>query len=119
MLYKKLHIINSRRRLNYLERIAVNENGRIHFLNAENIDWIASQVNYVKLHSVGETVDGFEAKLNPREFLRVRRSAIVRVDQIKELRLLFNGVYEIVLKSGVKISLSRRYRKNLGDLIKT
>jgi two-component system LytT family response regulator len=109
---------------NYLERIAVKENERIRFLNVEKIDWISSQGNYVEIHSDGEknlvreTMDGIENKLNPKKFVRIRRSAIVSVEQIKELHTLFAGEFEVVLRNGVKLSSSRRYRKNLDALLK-
>lgn len=109
---------------NYLERVVVKENERIRLLNVEKIDWISSQGNYVEIHSEGEkflvreTMEGFERKLNPRDFLRIRRSVIVRVEQIKELHPLFNGEFEVILKKGVKLASSRRYRKNLDALLK-
>jgi len=43
----------------------------------------------------------------------------LKLDEDIKLRSLFNGEYEIVLKSGAKISSSRRYRKNLDNLLKT
>lgn len=109
---------------NYLQRIAVKDNARIRFLSAEQIEWISSQGNYVEIHSTGdkfllrETMDGIEIKLNPLDFLRIRRSIIVRIDQIKELYPLFKGEYEIILKNGTRLSSSRRYRQNLDTLLK-
>ncbi len=108
----------------YLERVAVKENDRIRFLEVKKIDWISSQGNYIEIHSGGEkflvreTMDGIERKLNPQEFLRIRRSTIVRIEQIKELYPLFGGEFEVVLKGGIKLSSSRRYRKNLDGLLK-
>jgi two-component system LytT family response regulator len=64
-------------------------------------------------------MDGIEKKLNPQKFLRLRRSAIVRIEQIKELQPLFNGEFEVVLKNGTRLTSSRRYRKNLDALLKT
>lgn len=111
---------------NYLKRIAVRNAGRVIFLHVSEIQWISSEGNYVCLHTVGgerhflrETMDKLEAKLDPRDFLRLRRSSIVGVAQIKEMRQLFNGEFEVVLKTGVKLSTSRRYRKNLDALLKT
>lgn len=112
-------------RENYLERLAVKENERIRFLSVGKIDWIASQGNYIEIHSarekfvLRETMDGIESKLNPKEFLRLRRSVIVRIELIKELRPLFNGEFEVVLKNGTTLMSSRRYRKNLDALLKT
>lgn len=109
----------------YLRRIVVKENGRVFFLDAGEIDWISAEGNYVGLHAknkthlVRETMDGIELKLNPREFLRVRRSTIVRIEQIRELQPLFKGEFVIVLKDGAKLSSSRRYRHNLDALLKS
>ncbi len=110
---------------NYLARIAVKENERIRFLNVEQIDWISSLGNYIELHAgrekfiLRETMDGIERKLDPKEFVRIRRSTIVRVAQIKELQPLFGGEFEVVLKTDAKHLSSRRYRKNLDALIKS
>jgi two-component system, LytTR family, response regulator len=110
---------------NLPERIAVRENERIRFLSVEKIERISSNGNYVEIYSGGEkftlreTMDGIERKLNPKDFVRIRRSAIVRVSQIEELRQLFNGEFEIVLHGGAKIASSRRYRKNLDALLKS
>jgi two-component system LytT family response regulator len=63
-------------------------------------------------------MDRLECKLNPREFIRIRRSTIVRADVIKELQPLFNGEYGVILKDGTQLQSSRRYRKNLDALLK-
>jgi two-component system LytT family response regulator len=110
---------------NYLERIPVKENERIRFLDVKKIDWISSQGNYIEIHIEGEkfllreTMDGIERKLNPHDFLRIRRSIIIRIEQIKELYPLFNGEFEVVLKNGARLSSSRRYRQNLNSLLKS
>lgn len=109
----------------YLERFAIKENERVKLLSVDEILWISSEGNYVKLHTksaahlLRETMDRIEQKLNPQKFLRLRRSTIVRIEQIKELHPLFGGEFEIVLKNGVKLSSSRRYRKNLDALLKS
>lgn len=108
----------------YLTRISVKENERILFLNVENIDRIISQGNYVEIFAgrdkflLRETMDGIEGKLNPKDFVRIRRSAIIRISQIKELQKLFNGEFSVVLLGGKELVSSRRYRKNLDRLLK-
>jgi len=108
----------------YLRRIAVKERERIRFLDVEKIDWISSLGNYIEIHSqrekfiVRETMDGIESKLNPRDFLRIRRSTIVNIKSIKELQALFNGEYSVVLSDETKLTSSRRYRKHLETVLK-
>ncbi|MBX7173009.1 MAG: response regulator [Pyrinomonadaceae bacterium] len=105
--------------MSYLQRITVKENGRIRFLEVEKIDWISSLGNYVEIHLghekfiLRETMDGLEKKLNPNDFLRIRRSKIVKISQVKEMQPLFNGEFNIVLLDGTELISSRRYRKNL------
>jgi len=107
----------------YLARIAVKENERIRFLAVEKINWISSLGNYIEIHAQGEkfvlreTMDGIENKLKPQDFVRLRRSTIVRVLNIKELQPRFNGEYAVILLDGTELVSSRRYRKNLDALL--
>jgi two-component system LytT family response regulator len=106
-----------------LERIVVRSGGRIFFLNVAEIYWIKSADNYVELHLrkeshlLRETLNALEVKLEPRTFIRIRRSAMVNVDHVKELRPGFNGEYTIVLENGCLLESSRRYRKNLAPIL--
>lgn len=108
----------------FLERIAVRENDRIRFLDVEEINLINSLGNYLEIFTdrekfiFRETMSGIEKKLNPKEFVRIRRSAIVRIKSIKELQTLFNGEYSVRLLNGKELVSSRRYRKNLDVLLK-
>jgi two-component system LytT family response regulator len=106
-----------------LERLVVKAGGRIYFLNVEEVDWIEAADNYVELH-VGreshllrETISGLAARLDPARFLRIRHSTIVNIERVKELRPLFRGEYLIVLRDGMELTSSRRYRKNLDAIL--
>jgi two-component system, LytTR family, response regulator len=107
----------------YVERMVVKSFGRIFFLPTSEIDWIEAADNYVSLHTgahahlVRDTLTALEAKLDPRHFLRIRSSAIVNIDRIKELHPLFKGDFEVLLKSGAKLRTSRRYRERLSRLL--
>jgi two-component system LytT family response regulator len=99
--------------------LLVKKEGRSVFVRMADIDWIESARNNVILH-VGtesylhhETTSGVEARLSPNKFLRVHRSAIVRIDRIKELVPWFNGDYRVTLKDGTQLTLSESYRDRL------
>jgi two-component system LytT family response regulator len=99
----------------YADRVLVTENGRAFFIAIADVSWIEGARNYlhfhagVRSHLIRGTLDAFEKKLNPAEFVRVNRSAIVRLDQIQELQPWFHGEYKIVMKSGATITWTRRY----------
>lgn len=98
------------------DRIVVREIGRTYFVEVAEIEWLEASGNYVTLHVTGgkshlvhETLSALEARLSGRNFLRIHRSTIVRVDRIKELLPHFNGEYVVVLKDGARLKLSRSY----------
>ncbi len=107
----------------YLERVVVKNSGRLFFLRADEIDWVESSGNYVCLHAgkeshlLRETMSSLESRLDPACFIRIHRTAIARIDQIKELHPLFHGEYEVVLRDGTRLTLSRSYRDRLQTLL--
>jgi two-component system LytT family response regulator len=107
----------------HLERLVVKLSGRLFFLRTEEVDWIESAGNYVCLHAGGEshllreTMSGLEGRLNPARFVRIHRTAIVNIDRIKELQPLFHGEYQVVLRDGTELTLSRGYRERLQELM--
>jgi two-component system, LytTR family, response regulator len=105
------------------ERLAVKTEGRILLLRIEDIDWIETADNYVRLH-VGkaghlhrETLTALEARLPSRLFVRISRSVMVNVDRIRELQPLFHGDYAVTLRDGTQLTLSRSQRSKLDLLI--
>jgi hypothetical protein len=109
----------------YLKRVPVKDNGRIVLVDVLDIDWIESNGYYLFLHTgtkrhiFRETMAAMEHKLDPEQFARIRRSAIVRIDRIEELRPGRNGEYEIVLRGDTRLSSTRRYRKNIESVIRS
>ena len=107
-------------RAGYLDRIAVKSVGRTVFVNIATIDRIETAGNYLSLHTdkethmVRETMSQLEGLLNPRQFVRIHRSTIVRIDAIREIQPLFNGDQAVILASGARVVLSRSYRNKAG-----
>ena len=106
-----------------MDRFVIKSGGRVFFVRADEIDWIESAGNYVKLH-VGadthllrETMNAVEAQLPPDTFYRVHRCHIVNIERVKELQPWFNGEYVVILRTGAKLTLSRGYREKLQDRI--
>ncbi|MDQ2843147.1 MAG: LytTR family DNA-binding domain-containing protein [Acidobacteriota bacterium] len=101
----------------FLERVAVPSSGLVRFLKVQEIDWIESAGNYVCLHVKGEshlvreTMDSLERKLNPQNFGRIHRTAIINLDRIRELQAKSNGDAIVILRDGYRLTLSRNYRE--------
>lgn len=114
---------NLRSEQRHLERLVIKAGGRIFFMNVDEIDWIEAADNYVKLHAgsethlLRETVNNMESRLDPEKFVRIRRSTIIHINRIKELRPLPNGEYTVVLRNGTELSSSRRYRGRLSNIL--
>ena len=113
------------RKHSYLERVVIKDSERVLMVPVADIDWIAAHGNYVQIHTrskthlLRETMDGMERKLDPKHFVRLRRSTIVNAETVRELKPLFNGEYTVFLKNGVELTSSRRYRKNLDALLRS
>jgi two-component system LytT family response regulator len=107
----------------YLERLVLKTNGRIFFLDTDEVDWIEAEGNYVSIHSgeksylLRDTISGLELQLDPKKFLRIHRSAIVRIEKIQELQPLFHGDYRVTMRNGTQLTLSRNYRDKLQEAL--
>jgi two-component system LytT family response regulator len=107
-------------RPHYLSRVPARVGGRIRVLDMREIDCIIAAGNYVRLMAAGrehllrETMDGLLGELDPEQFVRIHRSAIVRIDRVRELTPLPSGDYSVVLRDGTTLTLSRTYRDRVG-----
>jgi two-component system LytT family response regulator len=111
------------KRKSFLTRFMIKGTGRVTFIDAADVDWIAADDYYIKLH-VGSkahllrmSMNELEEKLDPKKFLRIHRSTIVNFDRIKELQQSPNGEYVVLLKSGTELKLSRNRRDRLEELL--
>ncbi|HEX2268411.1 MAG TPA: LytTR family DNA-binding domain-containing protein [Pyrinomonadaceae bacterium] len=107
----------------YLERLVIKNGGRVFFLHVQDIYCIEAEGNYVRVydHQKGyllrETISSLEEQLDPKQFLRIHRSAIVKIDRIKEMQPWFHGEYRIIMENGKQLALSRNYRANLQEAV--
>ncbi len=107
----------------YLDRLIIKADGRITFLNTQEIDWIEADDKYVHLHTakgarmVRQTLTAMESQLDPARFVRIHRSTMVNVERIKELQPLFNGEYSLHMEDKTKLTLSRTYKEKLFGLL--
>ena len=85
-------------------------------LMTEEIDWIEAAGVYVTLHAGREeflyrtSLGTVASRLDPFRFVRIHRSAIVNLRSVALLERRSHGEFEIVLKDGTHLMLSRNYR---------
>lgn len=83
------------------------------------IDWIEAARDYVLLHTsvrshiLRATMASLEKRLDPRQMLRVHRSAFVRPDAITALQRLGKGLYAVVLRDGAVVQVGPTYAEDL------
>lgn len=100
----------------YPARLVVPVGQRMRLVAVAEIDYIVAHGNYVALHMgsksllLRETLVGIEAKLDPRRFLRIHRSRIVRLDSVVDIERLGSGQYLLRLQSGSHLRSGRGSR---------
>ena len=101
----------------YAERVPVRNGRRVTFVRVEEIDWIEADGYYAKLHVAGhahlirETMQQLAARLDPRRFVRVHRSAIVNIDRVRALHPHLDGKHVVTLRGGTQVAMSRSRRE--------
>jgi DNA-binding LytR/AlgR family response regulator len=105
--------------------IWIREKGRMLRINSADIEWIKAERDYVRIH-IGErthlmrnTMSAISKSLNPAQFVRVHRSAIVNTAVVRQLRLGPTGAHVLRLKNGVEVPVGRSYRKSVATRLQT
>ena len=100
-------------RSEYMQRIPVEMRGKVRVVPVGEIDFIIASGPYAELYSgdrkhvIRESMQNLEDRLDPAQFTRVHRSVIVRLDLIETLHKGAGGDYEVQLKSGRRLRVSR------------
>lgn len=103
----------------YLKRFAVRDDNRYLLVNAEQVDWIDSAANYIRLHVgpnaylIRMTMNELEQKLDPQQFARIHRSTIVNISRVKEVTPDWHGEFDVKIADGTNLRLTRTYRHRL------
>lgn len=102
-----------------LRRILVRCDERLIPVDMENVDYLQSVGNYVKVHLgrasylVRVTLTALEKRLDAGMFVRTHRAYIVNHARVRELRPISHGDYEVLLASGTSVPFSRGYRTHM------
>ena len=88
-----------------------------------DINWVEAERDYVHLRTgarsylLRETMNGIQERLDPEVFMRVHRSALVRIDRIGSIRRPGYGRFSILLTSGEEVPVGRTYVKQIKKLL--
>jgi two-component system LytT family response regulator len=93
-------------------------------IDSAEIDWVQAEDYYAAVHALGrrhlirESLSSLEKRLDPRQFVRIHRSALVRIDRIREICSPERGTAMVVLRDGTRVPISRRKRERVTALIR-
>jgi two-component system, LytTR family, response regulator len=101
------------------ERLLVPEGERLQLIDSAAIDWLQADDNYVHVHTANRayllrrTLQDLLSQLGEQRFARIHKSAAVNISVIASFTPLFKGDYEVSLRNGRVLRLSRRYKDAL------
>lgn len=87
------------------------------------IEWVTSEDDYVRLHTrdrsylLRSSIRKFEERVDPDQFVRIHRQALVRVSAIREVRNPSFGRQEVILYNNERLRVGRVYAKRFRDAL--
>ncbi len=106
---------------NYLQRIVIRSGSQLHVVQCDDLICIEANDDYVIVHTSTDqllkkqTLKFYEKHLDPKEFLRVHRSFIVKISSISRLEPYTKDAFVAILKNGFKVSVSKSGYSKLKD----
>jgi two-component system LytT family response regulator len=106
----------------YPDRILVENGAKYINLKVNDLVWLEAYGDYTKLHTLKNTylssngISHFEQRLNPRLFQRIHRSAIINLDQLREVHRDANG-FQVILATAIALKVSRTYAEVFRKMI--
>jgi two-component system LytT family response regulator len=101
------------------DRLLVPDGERLQLIDCGAIEWLEAADNYVHVHTASRryllrrTLQDLLVQLGEQQFVRIHKSTAVNLNAIASLIPLFKGDYEVELRNGHALRLSRRYRDAL------
>lgn len=108
----------------YLQRFMVKLGARVLFVPADEVIWIQSAANYVRLHAnpnsytVRETMTRVESAVDPTRFLRIHRNAIINLQAVERLENPPQQGMIVVMRGGMRLPVSRSYRASIRKMLR-
>ncbi len=106
-----------------LSRIVVKQNNKINIIPTDKIIYLEAQDDYVNIKTSNgdflkqKTMKYFENHLDQNDFVRIHRSYIVKIEEIKMIELLEKESYVAVIKNGDKLPVSKNGYNKLKEIL--
>ncbi|WP_210330670.1 LytTR family DNA-binding domain-containing protein [Aliikangiella sp. G2MR2-5] len=103
-------------RADFCDKLSIrkSDNSKV-LVSVEDIRWVDAAGDYMCIHSSAETyilritMKKLVEKLNPELFIRIHKSTLVNISQVKGVKQLKNAECELILDNDVKLKASRHY----------
>jgi two-component system, LytTR family, response regulator len=106
-----------------LERVLIREQGRVHVLPVERIDFVEAQDDYLcfvsggKRHRKQQTMAEIEAQLDRARFVRIHRSFLLNIERLARIEPYAKDSWLAILSDGGKLPVSRTGYSRLKELM--
>ncbi len=120
----KLTDIVSLNKKSYVRKIIICNGKNNTVVEVNDIYQITAETPYISIQLEGkkylhtETLKSISTQLDNKTFVRVHKSTIINLDKIVSVKSRLNGDYDIFLKNGVIVRLSRTYASNFKNNFK-
>ena len=107
----------------FLDRVVVKDRHKINIIPVDRIRYFESMDDYVLVytkdgrHLKQKTMKYFENALNPKEFIRIHRSFIVRVQEIAEIQQYEKESYIVILHDKTRLKVSKTGYKKIKEIL--
>jgi len=107
----------------HLQRIVVKNNGNIKIIPLEEVYYLESADDYVKIHTKDkyylkhQTMNNYEQQLPPAQFVRIHRSYIINIQHIHKVELYEKDQYCVILRNDANLSISRNGYTRLKNVL--
>lgn len=120
----KLTDIVSLNKKPYIRKLVIGNGKNTTIVEVNDIYQITAETPYIsiqlegKKHLHSETLKSISTQLDNKIFVRIHKSTIVNLDKVVSLKSRLNGDYDIFLKNGIELRLSRTYVANFNSNFK-
>jgi len=106
-----------------LNRIVIRNGSNIKIIPIDSVQYIEAQDDYVMIYSTEgkflkqQTMKYYETCLDPAYFIRIHRSYIVRIEQIKQIEPYEKDSFIVKTLTGAKLNVSKSGYKKLKEIL--